>query len=35
MRESVDDLENLTATVLRTGRDAVAAHEQLAGQPTH
>jgi hypothetical protein len=33
MREFVDDLENVTATVHRTGSDAVAAHEQLAGQP--
>ena len=34
MREFVDDLENVTATVHRTGTDAAAAHEQLAGQRT-
>jgi hypothetical protein len=34
MRGFVDDLENVTATAHRTGSDAVAAHEQLAGQPT-
>jgi hypothetical protein len=33
MRESVDDLENLTATAHGTGSEAVAAHEQLAGHP--